>query len=86
MHALRSYTPMAVRAAVAAGLLLTIASTAPAGAIPVAAGTVPAPAGTQQAISVSDTGPVRTVTPALLGLNAVNVTGPRWNQPVCQSQ
>jgi hypothetical protein len=28
---------------------------------------------------VSLTGPVRTVTPGLLGLNAVNTTGPRWD-------
>ncbi len=40
----------------------------------------PAAAGTGAlAIPVSLTGPVRTVTPDLLGLNAVNTTGPRWD-------
>lgn len=76
---------MAVLAVAAAASLLTIPGPAPAGAaIPVAAGQPrsggPAPrlAGTQ-AIEVSPTGPVRTVTPTLLGLNGVNVTGPRWD-------
>jgi hypothetical protein len=79
MYALRSHTPMAALAA-AAALSLTVSIPAPAGAsIPASAGAGPVSAGAGQAISVSPTGPVRTVTPALLGLNAVNVTGPRWD-------
>ncbi len=30
-------------------------------------------------VKVTSTGPVRTVTPALLGLNGVNTTGPQWD-------
>jgi len=63
------------RRALAAGL-------AAAAAVSVGAAGLASPAAGQagaQAIPVSLTGPVRTVTPALLGLNAVNTTGPRWD-------
>ena len=30
-------------------------------------------------VKVTSTGPVRTVTPTLLGLNGVNTTGPQWD-------
>ena len=34
-------------------------------------------------VKVTSTGPVRTVTPTLLGLNGVNTTGPQWdNSPL----
>jgi len=53
-------------------------STGAAGLASPAASSVVGPAGAA-AVPVSLTGPVRTVTPTLLGLNAVNVTGPRWD-------
>jgi len=57
--------------------LLATAATVSAG---LAGAAAPAAARTSaQAIPVSPAGPVRTVTPGLLGLNAVNVTGPRWD-------
>lgn len=33
------------------------------------------------AVKVTSAGPVRTVTPTLLGLNGVNTTGPQWTIP-----
>jgi len=59
-----------------------VAALAAAAAVSVGAAGLASPAAGQagaQAIPVSLTGTVRTVTPALLGLNAVNVTGPRWD-------
>jgi hypothetical protein len=54
---------------VSATVLVSAASAGPAGAGQETAAAIP----------VSLTGPVRTVTPTLLGLNGVNVTGPLWN-------
>jgi len=59
-----------------------VAGLAAAAAVSVSAAGLASPVAGQagaQAIPVSLTGSARTVTPALLGLNAVNVTGPRWD-------
>ena len=67
------------RRVLAAGLAAAAAvSVGAAGLASPAASSVAGPAGTA-AVPVSLTGPVRTVTPTQRGLNAVNVTGPRWD-------
>ena len=54
-------------------------SLAVAAAVSVSAVSIGGTAAATQAITPSLTGPVRTVTPTLLGLNAENTTGPRWD-------